>query len=69
MRAVWSVAFLVGVTGWCAMVAVGVLHGAGAVSWTLSYDEAVAVSALVLCPVLLLLGAFVAAVGKTGDRG
>ena len=64
MKTVFGLAILLSATGWCSMVAVGILHSVGALSWTLSYDESVALSALVLLPVTLVLGALVSAVGK-----
>lgn len=56
MIGVVVMAFVVGIVGWCLMLAVGIFYGAGALTWTLSYDEACAISALVVFP-LLMLGA------------
>lgn len=64
MKTVFGLAILLSATGWCSMIGVGILRSVGALSWTLSYDQSVALSALVLLPVMLVLGALVTAVGK-----
>lgn len=51
--------------GWSLMVGVGVLHGAGAVNWTLSYDEAVALVAVIVVPWATVVGASVLALRDT----
>jgi len=56
-------------TGWCLMLAVGILHKAGVLSWTLGYNAAVPLAALVDLPVMLLLGALVTALGEAKERG
>jgi hypothetical protein len=54
VNGIGALACTTAVLGWCLMVAVGVLHGAGAVGWTLSYDEAVVLVALLVDPLLVL---------------
>ena len=44
-------------------------HKAGVLSWTLGYNAAVPLAALVDLPVMLLLGAFVTALGEAKERG
>ena len=57
MNGVGVLACTTAVLGWCLMIAVGVLHGAGAIGWTLSYDEAVVLVALLVDPLLVLVAA------------
>ena len=62
---------LVGTIAWCAwalMTAVGILHSTGAIDWTLGYDEAAALVALLLPPVVLVAGVTIAAAARAGDR-
>lgn len=61
MSGVVVLAALTAVLGWCLMVAVGILESVGAVGWTLSYDEACALVALLVLPVVLFVGAVVVA--------
>lgn len=67
MKTITGLAILLTATAWSTMIAVGILHSVGALSWTLSYDEAVGLSAVLLVPVLLLLGVFITAVGKAQE--
>jgi hypothetical protein len=64
VKVVFGLAAILSASGWSLMLAVGILHSVGALSWTLSYDEAVALSALALLPTMLLLSVLVTAVNN-----
>lgn len=68
MRGVWSLAVVVAVTGWCLMLAVGILESVGAVGWTLGYNEACALAALGLLPVVTA-GVVAAVLGRNATEG
>lgn len=68
MRALWGMSTFVGVTGWCLMLAVGVLESVGAVGWTLGYNESCALVALGMLPVLMV-GVVAAIAGRNATEG
>ena len=65
-----GIALLAGLTaglGWTLMIAVGILRSVGAVDWSLSYDESVALIALLALPWLVIASTLVVSVRNSSD--